>query len=44
MAMVAAALGLLPLVAGAFLPEGIDVAVILDVLRALVADGKRHRG
>jgi len=35
LAMVAAALGLLPPVAGAFLQEGIDVAVILNALRAL---------
>lgn len=34
-AMVAAAFGLLPPVAGAFLQEGIDVAVILNALRAL---------
>jgi heavy metal translocating P-type ATPase len=35
LAMIAAALGLLPPVAGAFLQEGIDVAVILNALRAL---------
>ncbi|MDG4791148.1 heavy metal translocating P-type ATPase [Micromonospora sp. WMMD1102] len=35
LAMVAAAFGLLPPVAGAFLQEGIDVAVILNSLRAL---------
>ncbi|WP_285797339.1 heavy metal translocating P-type ATPase [Micromonospora sp. NBRC 107095] len=34
-AMIAAAFGLLPPVAGAFLQEGIDVAVILNALRAL---------
>jgi len=34
-AMVVAAFGLLPPVAGAFLQEGIDVAVILNALRAL---------
>jgi heavy metal translocating P-type ATPase len=35
LAMVAAAFGLIPPVAGAFLQEGIDVAVILNALRAL---------
>ena len=35
LAMVAAAVGLLPPVAGAFLQEGIDVLVILNALRAL---------
>lgn len=35
LAMVAAALGFLPPVAGAFLQEGIDAAVILNALRAL---------
>lgn len=39
-AMVAAAFGLLPPVAGAFLQEGIDVLVILNALRAL---GGRRR-
>ncbi len=34
-AMVAAALGFLPVVAGAILQEGIDVAVILNALRAV---------
>ncbi|MBY0396772.1 MAG: heavy metal translocating P-type ATPase, partial [Thermoleophilia bacterium] len=34
-AMVAAALGHLPPVAGALLQEGIDIAVILNALRAL---------
>jgi P-type E1-E2 ATPase len=34
-AMVAAALGYLPVVAGALLQEAIDVAVILNALRAL---------
>lgn len=34
-AMVAAAFGLLPVVAGAILQEGIDVAVILNALRAV---------
>ena len=34
-AMLAAAVGLLPVVAGAILQEGIDVAVILNALRAL---------
>jgi cation transport ATPase len=34
-AMVVAALGHLPPVAGALLQEGIDVAVILNALRAL---------
>ncbi|MEU2266708.1 heavy metal translocating P-type ATPase [Streptomyces olindensis] len=37
-AMAAAAAGLLPPVAGAVLQEGIDVAVILNALRALRAD------
>ena len=34
-AMVAAALGHIPPIAGALLQEGIDVAVILNALRAL---------
>ena len=34
-AMIAAALGYLPVVAGALLQEAIDVAVILNALRAL---------
>jgi heavy metal translocating P-type ATPase len=42
LAMAAAALGALPPVAGALLQEGIDVAVILNALRAL-GDGKRRR-
>jgi heavy metal translocating P-type ATPase len=37
-AMVAAAFGLLPPAAGALLQEGIDVAVILNALRALLTD------
>ncbi|MFI7604471.1 heavy metal translocating P-type ATPase [Micromonospora sp. NPDC049366] len=41
-AMVVAALGRLPPVAGAFLQEGIDVLVILNALRAL-RGGLRHR-
>jgi cation transport ATPase len=36
-AMAAAALGYIPPVAGALLQEGIDVAVILNALRALRA-------
>jgi cation transport ATPase len=36
-AMIAAALGHLPPVAGALLQEGIDVAVIVNALRALRA-------
>lgn len=39
--MVAAALGLLPPVAGALLQEVIDVAVILNALRAVGAGGRR---
>ncbi|MEU1552618.1 heavy metal translocating P-type ATPase [Streptomyces scabiei] len=39
-AMVAAACGLLPPAAGALLQEGIDVAVILNALRALLPDRK----
>ncbi len=39
LAMVAAAFGLLAPVAGAFLQEGIDVAVILNALRALRGGG-----
>jgi heavy metal translocating P-type ATPase len=39
-AMVAAAFGLLPPAAGALLQEGIDVAVILNALRALLPDRK----
>jgi heavy metal translocating P-type ATPase len=42
LAMVAAALGFLPPAAGALLQEGIDVAVILNALRALT--GGRSRG
>ncbi|MEH1012967.1 heavy metal translocating P-type ATPase [Micromonospora sp. CPCC 206060] len=42
LAMVAAAFGLLPPVAGAFLQEGIDVVVILNALRAL-GGGLRHQ-
>lgn len=41
-AMAAAALGLLPPAAGALLQEGIDVAVILNALRAL-GDDRRSR-
>ncbi|MEV5769180.1 heavy metal translocating P-type ATPase [Micromonospora sp. NPDC052213] len=41
-AMIAAAAGGLPPVAGAFLQEGIDVLVILNALRAL-GGGLRHR-
>ena len=50
LAMVIAALGWLPPAAGALLQEGIDVAVILNALRALrgnpaveVAAARRHR-
>ncbi|MFV2019905.1 heavy metal translocating P-type ATPase [Micromonospora sp. LOL_023] len=42
-AMVAAAFGLLPPVAGAFTQEGIDVAVIVNALRAL-RPGRRRAG
>ncbi|WP_422739045.1 heavy metal translocating P-type ATPase [Micromonospora sp. WMMD729] len=42
LAMLAAAVGRLPPVAGAFLQEGIDVLVILNALRAL-RGGLRHR-
>ncbi|MGC5379760.1 heavy metal translocating P-type ATPase [Micromonospora sp. DT68] len=42
LAMIAAAIGRLPPVAGAFLQEGIDVLVILNALRAL-RGGLRHR-
>lgn len=42
LAMLAAAAGRLPPVAGAFLQEGIDVLVILNALRAL-RGGLRHR-
>ena len=38
-AMIAAAFGLLPPIAGAILQEAIDVAVILNALRALYGDG-----
>ncbi|MFY1698969.1 MULTISPECIES: heavy metal translocating P-type ATPase [unclassified Solwaraspora] len=41
-AMVVAAFGLLPPVAGAFTQEGIDVAVILNALRALHPGGRRR--
>ncbi|WP_225851073.1 heavy metal translocating P-type ATPase [Streptomyces sp. HPF1205] len=41
-AMTAAAFGLLPPAAGALLQEGIDVAVILNALRALGADRAAH--
>jgi hypothetical protein len=40
--MVVAALGFLPPVAGALLQEGIDVAVILNALRALGGRGSRR--
>ena len=40
-AMIVAALGFLPPVAGAILQELIDVAVILNALRALGGDGRR---
>lgn len=40
-AMVCAAFGLIPPVAGALLQEGIDIAVILNALRALVAEPER---
>ncbi|MFI7574726.1 heavy metal translocating P-type ATPase [Micromonospora sp. NPDC049497] len=42
LAMLVAAVGRLPPVAGAFLQEGIDVLVILNALRALTG-GLRHR-
>ncbi len=42
-AMVAAALGLLPVIAGALLQEAIDVAVILNALRALGASRDEAR-
>jgi soluble P-type ATPase/iron-sulfur cluster repair protein YtfE (RIC family) len=41
-AMVVAAFGFLPPVAGALLQEGIDVAVILNALRALGGDARRR--
>ncbi|WP_405655069.1 heavy metal translocating P-type ATPase [Streptomyces sp. NBC_00019] len=41
-AMAAAAVGLLPPAAGALLQEGIDVAVILNALRALRVDQAAH--
>lgn len=43
-AMVVAALGGLPPAAGALLQEGIDVAVILNALRAVNAGGRRVQG
>ncbi|MER6090406.1 heavy metal translocating P-type ATPase [Streptomyces bluensis] len=42
-AMVAAAFGLVPPAAGALLQEGIDVAVILNALRALLPDRAARR-
>ena len=42
-AMGVAAVGLLPPAAGALLQEGIDLAVILNALRALREDGRRDR-
>ncbi len=43
LAMAAAAAGMLPPVEGALLQEAIDVAVILNALRALGAGGRPHR-
>ena len=42
LAMMAAAFGILKLVAGAIVQEAIDVAVILNALRALVPERRRH--
>ncbi|HUF28639.1 MAG TPA: heavy metal translocating P-type ATPase [Gemmatimonadaceae bacterium] len=43
-AMVFAALGMIPPLAGALLQEGIDVAVIMNALRASVGGGSRRTG
>ena len=43
-AMAIAAVGLLPPAPGALLQEGIDIAVILNALRALRGEGDRAHG